>query len=904
MGISVSESFRQNCYDLSKKQRLVLRSGNMTLSNEDISVNGGVKFNLASITSTQQVQFGCTPCNTISVSILNEDGRITSDTIVGNEFHCDIGVESGTGTYEAPLTAISAVSTGDEYISVHAEAPYVRGNCTFGSLHPQLMYGYKCKIMYVYDILYFVIKNGTETYYAKHTKTGSHSYSVYTTPSDTECSILDKLMNEAPYDAICYYAGGIVEYTYDHEEGIVEGEWATASGSIVYITDALAHSMASWVVGLGQAPGEPYVPTSDFTSWSVLKTGTWGNAKNNTWGSYSGYSVFNTVIYESVPYGVWYFDRPRKVNSAVLTLNGKDRMVAFDEDSADFASSMPNTLISARNMIVAIANYKGVPVGNLDGLNELADTKMVNPSVYYQNKSLKDLLSYLFEVCGANCIIDREGKLSASNSENVAVELPFVYSFDVADYTAHTIKDMLIYREGEYTQYQTDEELEDGVRYDWNDNPFFDTIVLDGSWFSEGVNVKYGGFRNAITTAQADYSLWCDDVYSWTDEDETLHREPIFSMSVEWNGNGMVTYTNYGEEERQYASYGNRIEGVTSTNDVNLQGYNQAKYNDKLDFSANGLTVNSNGLRIKNAAGQTVFDADTNGNLLITGKLQGATGTFSGQLQAASGDFEGVVIADEGRIGKWEIVGDNLKMTDVDNTTNNVELGIVNVDGADRVAVKTTGAATNGDILDTVMYHNGVFFRANGENRALIRNGAFGLVPNITFQTGVVGGDCGLNILCSGDLTISGKSVSISSSQDELYIDNPSVISGIGQATSGANAVLAAVSGGHKLYINTSLRAVKDNIKTIENASESVDNLRGVSFTSKCDGDDPNRTYYGFIAEEVEEAVPELASYANGKLQSVQYDRVCALLVEDNKACHRRIEELERRLADLEKRLK
>ena len=99
------------------------------------------------------------------------------------------------------------------------------------------------------------------------------------------------------------------------------------------------------------------------------------------------------------------------------------------------------------------------------------------------------------------------------------------------------------------------------------------------------------------------------------------------------------------------------------------------------------------------------------------------------------------------------------------------------------------------------------------------------------------------------------------------------------------------------------MRKWKDNIKTIENASERVDNLRGVSFTSKCEGDDPKQVLYGLIAEEVEKACPELASYTNGELQGVQYDRVCALLIEDNKACHRRIEALEKRLEELERRL-
>ena len=845
MAITVSESFRENCYDMSKKQRLVLRSGDLSLSNEDISVNGGVKFNLASITSTQQVQFGCTPCNTISVSILNQDGRIEANSLTGREFYCSIGVETSTADYLSPKNAISAIDTGVDMISVHSEAPYIRGNCTFGSVLPQLMLGEKCKIMYSYDVVFFVVDSEGTRYYAKHDRTGLHQFGEYETPSSSEQAVLDRIMDDCDYDAVAYFDGGMIEYTYDHDEGDIPGEWATASGSIVYITDALAYSMASWVVGLGQAPGEPYVPTSDFFTWSAVKTTTWGQVKNNTWGDLSGYSVFKTVRYESVPYGVWHFDRPRRVNSAVLTLNGKDRMVAFDEDSADFASDAPNTLITVRDMIVSIANYKGVPVGNLDGLNELADEIMVNPSVYYQNKSLKDLLSYLFEVGGANCMIDREGNLCASNADNDGVELPYVYSFDVADYTAHTVKDMMIYREGEYTQYQTDEELEDGVRYDWNDNPFFNNIVLSGSWFSQGVNRKYGDFRNAITVTEADFSLWCDDVYIWTDEDEVTYREPIFSMTVEWNGNGRVSYTNYGEEERTYSSYNSRTQGVTNQTDKNLQGFNKAQRADRLYFDENGLTVQSRGFTIKNDNDENVFYADNEGNL-----------TLKGNVQAKSGN-----------IGEWDIIQDGIKCG---SEYGYVFLGYNNYSEPSFISRYAGGISPEGVNNDQTEINGCTLWFTEFLNDDKLGSASFGYEY-------------------SGDTITSSK---------------PITMQNVGSTASSANVVLVSMDayGRRKFYYVSSLRQFKDNVKTIENASEKVDNLRGVTFTSKCEADDPNKVYYGLIAEEVEKAVPELATYEDGKLQSVQYDRVCALLIEDLKACHRRIEELEKKVSDLEKR--
>ena len=840
----VSETFRQNCYDPEKAQRMLFVSDDLSLSNEDISAQSKVRFNISSITSTEQVQFGCTPCNTVNISVLNDDGRITADSIVGKEFKCCVGVEVSDDDYYSPRNAITAVDTGVDIISVHSVAPYIRGNCTFESVLPQLMNGDKCKIMYLHDVLYFVVFDGEDMYYAKHTKVASHSYSEYEEPTATEKMMLDRIMNDSSFDAVAYYDRGMAEYTYDHDS-FVPGEWATVTGSIVQITDAIEYPIASWVVGLGMTPSASGIVPSDYVSWFDLKARTWGEVKTDTWGFYSGYSVFKCIRYEAVPYGVWHFDRPRRINSAVLTLNGRDRMTIFDEDSANFASSMANTVLTVKNLIVAIANYKSVPVGDLSGLNEVADTQTVDASVYYQNKSLKDLLSYAFEVGGANCMIDREGKLCASNSDNDPVELPFVFAFDVADFTAHTIGEMLIYRNGESVEYQTDDTVEDGVMYDWSDNPYFNTILVSGSWFSEGVNKKYGGFRNAITSSYTDFSLWGDDVYSWT-EDEVTYREPIFTMSVEWGGIGMSTYTNYGDENRQYASYNSRMNGVTSSTESNLQGFNKAQRADRLYFDENGLTVESNGMRILNENGETVLSADDEGNLTMKGNVE----------------------ANSGNIGEWEIVARGIKCG---FTNDFVFLGYDEDEVPVVISQESFGVTPEGDSI------------------------------GITELAGA-----SLNFYQYEGNTLHGSaSLSLNWNTNDMWLNRPLCLYDVPTTATSSNVVLSSMGIGtwRKFYVSSSLRKWKDNVKTIENASERVDNLRGVSFTSKCEGDDPKQVLYGLIAEEVEKACPELASYTNGELQGVQYDRVCALLIEDNKACHRRIEALEKRLEELERRL-
>ena len=819
MAETVSATFRQNCYDDSKRQRMVFSADGVLISNEDISANGGANFSLACI-QAQQIMFGETPMNTITLNVVNDDGRFPSSDIAGKEFSCQIGVEVSNSDYLAPSDAISAVRNKYESLSVHSVAPYIRGNVQLGDTISELENGWECKILFAYDAIYFVVYHGTDKYYAKHERIGMFNFGDADDPSDTEIAMLDRLMGYDYLSGLSYYDGGMEEYLYDSK-------------------------------------------TASHSTWNDLNATIWSGAKSKTWGYYGGFTTFKSIKYEAVPFGVWHFDKPRRANVASLSIQGKDRMSLFDEDSVDFVDSMSGvTSITYENFIRAIAAYKNVPVGDLSALNEFK-TFTIDPRVYYQYKSLKDLLSYLFEVCGSNAIIDRRGRLSAMSADDTAIELPYVYSFDVADYTAHIINRMLIYHAGDYFLYQQDYSVENGVAYDFGENPMFNNSNPSGSWFSNDIHKKYGGFRNAITTSDADYSMWCDDSYSWTDENDVTYREPIFTMQVAWNGTGKVTYTNYGEEDRAMDSYDKRIENVSSINDQNLQGFNEAQRADKLYFDSNGLTVESSGLRVLNNDGQEVLKADSDGNLTLTGAVR----------------------ADSGFIGNLDITNEGLFFEGKDSSGRNADLSIEPRWG--NVAIELH-SYTDTQVRIT---SNGIYFdECDAHGSVGAASGAL--------QYYKIGNDLYLRLGWALIDVPDGDLITVVSG-DILQL--PSIIkSTLPTTTSAANVALI----NNQFYKSSSLRNLKDNIKTIENASEKVDNLRGVSFTSKCEADDPKRTFYGFIAEEVEKVTPELCTYEDGKLQGVQYDRICALLIEDNKACHKRIEELEKRLDDLERRIK
>ena len=67
---------------------------------------------------------------------------------------------------------------------------------------------------------------------------------------------------------------------------------------------------------------------------------------------------------------------------------------------------------------------------------------------------------------------------------------------------------------------------------------------------------------------------------------------------------------------------------------------------------------------------------------------------------------------------------------------------------------------------------------------------------------------------------------------------------------------------------------------TREQAKKTIAKLRAVSYRSKCEADDPHRTHYGLIAEEVAEVDPNLVTWdAEGRPQGVQYERIAMLLL-------------------------
>ena len=96
-------------------------------------------------------------------------------------------------------------------------------------------------------------------------------------------------------------------------------------------------------------------------------------------------------------------------------------------------------------------------------------------------------------------------------------------------------------------------------------------------------------------------------------------------------------------------------------------------------------------------------------------------------------------------------------------------------------------------------------------------------------------------------------------------------------------------------------KRLKDDIQTIENATEKVSKLRGVSYTWN-DGSRKGEREIGVIAQEVEKVVPEIVHekklpfVGDETYKTVDYEKLVALLIESNKELTARVEQLENKL--------
>ena len=275
--------------------------------------------------------------------------------------------------------------------------------------------------------------------------------------------------------------------------------------------------------------------------------------------------------------------------------------------------------------------------------------------------------------------------------------------------------------------------------------------------------------------------------------------------------------------------------------------------------------------------------------------LTGADNAIFGELRFPSG---GILVA-EGDIGNAQVSVNKLKTDSVST--------IKIVDGAVTSDKLATGAVTTNKITANAVGNAAI------DNTASYTMGAL-TVDNIALDGNVLAvGSGNLTVDVVGDIDLDSDSGIVKLSDDGTeyarffrnVTDSDLVIRSIVQdediffqGNDGGtffNALTLDMSEAGAATFNNDVTAfsdarLKENVSTIENALDKVDNLRGVNYTHKETG----KEKIGVIAQEVEEILPQIVLTANDEMQtkSVDYGKLCAVLIEAVKELKKEVEEL------------
>lgn len=186
------------------------------------------------------------------------------------------------------------------------------------------------------------------------------------------------------------------------------------------------------------------------------------------------------------------------------------------------------------------------------------------------------------------------------------------------------------------------------------------------------------------------------------------------------------------------------------------------------------------------------------------------------------------------------------------------------------------------------------------------------LANNDTGSSNVaIGGSAGASLTTGDNNIIIGSNYGAAGMANTIIIgdgvnQSRAFIYGIRSVTTGnANAVPVLIDNNGQLGTASSSRRFKEDISSMDDASSGLLRLRPVTYRYKkpyADGSKP--LDYGLIAEEVAEVYPDLvATGADGQIETVQYQKLTPMLLNELQKQHARVQAQEEKITLLENRL-
>ena len=315
---------------------------------------------------------------------------------------------------------------------------------------------------------------------------------------------------------------------------------------------------------------------------------------------------------------------------------------------------------------------------------------------------------------------------------------------------------------------------------------------------------------------------------------------------------------------------GNTAEGQNALLSLTTGSYNTAVgfFSLKSDIAGQFNTAIGAGALIANTADQNTA---TGAGALLS--------TTSGGFNTANGAFalfESINAAENCAFGNYALSSN----TEANDNSAFGFQALMSSIGAGNTAVGAYSLVSNTTgVLNTAIGFQALAAHATGDN-----NTAVGRLAGNNVTTAN-------NVICIGALVGGGN------------VDNSCYIGNIWNQPGGSQAVYVNSDG--KLGALVSSRRFKDEIKPMEQASDAIYSLNPVTFRYKPAIDPTRSRGFGLVAEEVERVSADLVTRgSDGKVNSVRYDAVNAMLLNEFLKAHRKIEGQQKQIDTLTAQIK
>lgn len=662
--------------------------------------------------------------------------------------------------------------------------------------------------------------------------------------------------------------------------------------------------------------------------------------------------------YEYVPLGVFISEKPDKLKPKKISITAHDRMVKFDVSADAFLNSLsyPTTL---KNIFTSLCAHVGVPASMADFPN--SGKTFDSPLFRTQDVLCREVLQWIAEAACSFARISRSGVCELAWFANTNVT--FNKTANSADYYNAVVSEYQVAKIDKLQVAASEKDIGVIVGTGTNAYQIIDCPMLYGYTdaqirpYAEVIYNRlnsFAAFTPVELDAKGDWSLEAGDMIKVVTDDGT-YTFPIYRMDLTFKGRARIQYISSGSPLRPAISAENRrtliagraaheiemtVEGMKQTvTRVAFLTPVESDTDPSLGWDDDQKTANTgyqwyNDGKIKvwtGSAWQTVISPKYNQTATPTGAKEGEywynpstkeIKRYTGSAWVVDNTVCMPTTWTQSMQTQLEITAEGLSSTvtkdNIISTMNqsseavSISASKINLNGVvtanNNFKIDTNGKMTcvNANISGSVTTGNlkasgGTIagFTINGNN--LTGNGVtlYGnIYGKLTLGAVDIEGYTGLSV--KGDLYAEGNLTT----DNRFFMTSPPSASG----SANTRLVLYSGGGGYSLgMVSSSIRYKKEihDIREYDSVSDRIDRVRAVTYTPKS-GLDKGRYFYGFIAEELETEFPWLVDYQTDKgtreviAESVEYDRVPAILWADAQATHSLLRQLDERIKRLE----